>query len=205
MVPPFGVTNVVNEIRWPKWLESIRIDVECTFGILKGRWRILKSGVRLCGVDSVDHIWFTCCVLHNWLLEVDRLTQEWVGGIRKLTSDWDGEMGCLDFDGVRVEVPNALAHLSANLDPRNYDLSGLGPGLDVVDEMRTMMNRDFGESEETTTRERGACTRHVWHLSLAVFQCLLVNHFAILFSQNNIVWPRRFQNQPQRRLLLTAN
>jgi len=92
-------------------------------------------------------------VLHNWLLEVDGLTQEWVGGTRKLTSDWDGEMGCLDFDGIRVEVPNALAHLSTNLDPRNYDSSGLGPGLDMVDEMRTMMNRDFGESEETTTRE----------------------------------------------------
>ena len=126
-------------------------DVECAFRILKGRWRILKSGVRIYGVDSVDHIWFTCCALHNWLLEVDGLTQEWVVGILKLTSDCDGEMGCLDNDGVQVGVPNALTHLSTNLDPRNYDSSGLGPGLDVVDETRTIMNRDFGESEETTT------------------------------------------------------
>jgi hypothetical protein len=152
-VPPFGVTNDVNEIRLSKWLESMRKDVECTFGLLKGSWRILKSGVRIYGVDLVDHIWFTCCALHNWLLEVDGLTQEWVGGIRKLTSKWDGEMGCLDFDGIGVEVPNALACLSANLDPRNYDSSGLGPGLHVIDETRTMMNQDFGESEETTTRE----------------------------------------------------
>ena len=186
----------------------MRKDVECTFRILKGRWRILKSGVRIYGVDLVDHIWFTCCALQNWLLEVDRLTQKWVGGIHKLTSNWDGVMGCLVVDGDRVEVPNALVGLSANLDPRNYDLSGLGPGSDVVDKTRTMMNQDFGENEETTTRTMAIGKErvgHVRHLSLAVFRCLLVNHFAILFSQNNIVWPRRFQNQPQRRLLLTAN
>ncbi len=44
-VPPFGVINNVNEICWSKWLESMRKDVECTFGILKGRVRILKAGV----------------------------------------------------------------------------------------------------------------------------------------------------------------
>ena len=71
MVPPFGVTNNIDEICWSKWLESMRKDVEYTFGILKGRWRILKCGVRTYGVDSVDQVWFTCCVLHNWLLEVD--------------------------------------------------------------------------------------------------------------------------------------
>ena len=110
------------------------------------------------------------------------MTQEWAGGIRKLTSKWDGEMGCLDFDGIGVEVPNALACLSANLDPRNYDSSGLGPGLHVIDETRTMMNQDFGESEETTTREMAIGkerVRHVRHLSLAAFQHLLVNQFAI--------------------------
>ena len=124
-----------------------------------------------------------------------------------LTSKWDGEMGSLDYDGVRVDVPNALARLSTNLDPRHYDSTGLGPGLDVVDETRTIMNCDFGEREEDTTQEieiGGDRVRHVRHLSLAVFRCLLVNHFDILFSQNNIVWPRRYQT-PQRRLLLTSN
>jgi len=90
-----------------------------------------KSGVRIYGVDSVDHVWFTNCALHNLLLEVDGLTQKWVSGVHKLTSNWDGDMGCSDYDGVQVDAPNALAHLSSNLDPRNYDSSGLGPGLDV--------------------------------------------------------------------------
>jgi hypothetical protein len=38
-VPPFGVFNNIDEIRWSKWLESMRKDVECTFGILKLKGR----------------------------------------------------------------------------------------------------------------------------------------------------------------------
>jgi hypothetical protein len=76
-VPPFTVTGDMDEICWSKWLESMRKVVECTFGILKGRWRILKSGIRLQGVDAVDKVWLTCCALHNWLLEIDGLNAEW--------------------------------------------------------------------------------------------------------------------------------
>jgi hypothetical protein len=46
-VPPLSHALDEREIRWSKWLESIRKDVECTFGILKGRWRILKAGIRV--------------------------------------------------------------------------------------------------------------------------------------------------------------
>ena len=53
-------------------------------------------------------------------------------------------MGSLDYDGIRVDIPNALTCLSRNLNPCNYDLSGLGPGLGVVDETRTNMNQDLG-------------------------------------------------------------
>jgi hypothetical protein len=162
--------------------------------------------VRICGVDSVDHIWLTCCASHNWLLEVDGLSKTWVGGMRNLTSNWDGEMGSFEFDGVRVDVPNALARLSRNLDPQNYDYSGMGPGLDVYEETRNCMNRDLSLSEEVTTREMELGedrVRHVRHLSLAVFRQLLVNHFAMLFSQNKIVWPSRHRMKRQR--VLTEN
>ncbi len=80
-VPPFVVTNNVDEIRGSKWVESMRKDVECTFGILKGRWRILMAGVCIHGVDSVDYIWLTCCALHNWLLDIDGMNEIWVGGV----------------------------------------------------------------------------------------------------------------------------
>jgi hypothetical protein len=63
----------------------MRKDVECTFGILKGRWRILKSGVYLKSAVGIDPVWFTCCALHNWLLEVDGLDEQWESGV---ASDW---------------------------------------------------------------------------------------------------------------------
>ena len=123
-----------------------------------------------------------------------------------MTSNWDGEMGLLEFDDVKDVVPNALARLSRNLNPRNYDSSGMGPGLDVVDETRTCINHNLSESVEVTTRDMVIGedrVRQVRHLSLAVFRRLLVNHFAILFSQNNIVWLNR--QRKKIRMLLTGN
>ena len=43
-VPPMKQAHQFSDIRWSKWMESMRKDVECTFGIMKGRWRILKTG-----------------------------------------------------------------------------------------------------------------------------------------------------------------
>jgi hypothetical protein len=68
----------------------MRKDVECTFGILKGRWRILKLGEYLESAVGIDCVWFTCCALHNWLLEVDGLDERWESGMQ---SDWEGELG----------------------------------------------------------------------------------------------------------------
>jgi hypothetical protein len=89
-IPPFKATTSLKEVRFSNWLESIRKDVECTFGILKGRWRILKSGIRLQGVEPADKIWKTCCALHNLLLDVDGLDEKWEYGV---PSDWEGALG----------------------------------------------------------------------------------------------------------------
>ena len=37
-VPSFTVSSDMDKIHWSKWLESMQKDVDCTFGILKGRW-----------------------------------------------------------------------------------------------------------------------------------------------------------------------
>ena len=36
-IPPFKTTSKMSEIRWSRWVESMRKDIECAFGILKGR------------------------------------------------------------------------------------------------------------------------------------------------------------------------
>lgn len=80
-VPPMKHTERRSEIRFSAWLESMRKDVECTFGIWKGRWRVLKSGIRLGDTESADKIFHTCCALHNWLLESDGIDDDWEDGV----------------------------------------------------------------------------------------------------------------------------
>ncbi|KAL7545726.1 hypothetical protein ACHAWF_014021 [Thalassiosira exigua] len=170
-VPPFKVTNDEAEIRWSKWVESMRKDVENTFGILKGRWRILKTGIRVRGVDAVDKIWLTCCALHNWLLDIDGLDEVWVDGVLvQCTSDWTGDLGKHDFEGVSDKIPNAIARLSTNLDPRNYDLSGMGPGDDVMNVHA--VDIDFGDDacDDDAVAESLPNTRVVRELGLGFFR-----------------------------------
>ena len=68
-------------MRWSQWLESMRKDVECTFGILKKRFTILDKGVEARNIGSADKVWMTCCALHNMLLEVDGYAEMWEGSI----------------------------------------------------------------------------------------------------------------------------
>jgi hypothetical protein len=67
--------------------------------ILKGGWRVLKLGIWIQGVDAVDNIWLTCCMLHNWLLEIDGLNAEW-SGVSMPVSDWEEDLGDCDFEGL---------------------------------------------------------------------------------------------------------
>ena len=72
-MPPIKNGVTYKFIRFSEWLESMRKDVECTFGILKGRFCILRYGVRMESIDRWDQLWATCCALHNMLLFVDDL------------------------------------------------------------------------------------------------------------------------------------
>jgi hypothetical protein len=41
LICPFKDTSSVKEARWSRWAESMRKDVECTFGILKGQSKLM--------------------------------------------------------------------------------------------------------------------------------------------------------------------
>lgn len=44
-------------------LESVRKGVECFFGILKGRFIILKLRLGYHSKEDIDNIFFACCIL----------------------------------------------------------------------------------------------------------------------------------------------
>jgi len=53
--------------------EGVRKDFECTFGIMKRRRRVLKVPSLLSTDVQVDHVFRTCTILHNMLLQFDNL------------------------------------------------------------------------------------------------------------------------------------
>ena len=122
-VPPMKNTNSRREIRFSDWIESMRKDVECTFGIMKGRWKVLQYGIKLHGIHKCDDLWLTCCALHNMLLEVDGLAAGWENGVQCY---YEKELDS------RQDLPKALKRLAKPGYKRNYDLSDVGIGNDVV-------------------------------------------------------------------------
>ena len=72
-IPPLSHFTTYKFIRFAEWLESMRKNVECTFGIMKKRLTILKYGFRFSKLDSCDQLWLTCCSLHNMILFHDGL------------------------------------------------------------------------------------------------------------------------------------
>lgn len=187
-IPPFNATTSRKEIRFSEWLESLRKDVECTFGILKGRWRILKLGIRIHGLNEADMVWKTCCSLHNWLLEVDGLDDQWSTGNE---SNWQGEMGLHDNDDI--ECIRALERLHNPMEARNFDTSGMGNGNDhVEDDESTEENSIMEQSEESLVVDNDGALI-VRHLSFDYFRSKLVNHFDIAFKKREVKWPKRNQ------------
>ncbi len=51
-------------------LESVRKDMECTFGIIKKRWQILNNGLYYHDIGICEKIFVSCCCLHNILLDL---------------------------------------------------------------------------------------------------------------------------------------
>ena len=60
--------------------------VDCLLGIMKGRFVILQHGFRLKTFTDCDKKWLTCCNLHNILLNIDGVDNNWESSAR---SDWE--------------------------------------------------------------------------------------------------------------------
>ena len=189
-IPPFKNTTSWKEVRFSAWLESIRKDVECTFGILKGRWRILKSGIRLEGLENADKVWKTCCALHNYLLEIDGLDDKWELGV---PSDWEGSLGEQEEEDITNIA--ALRRLNNPEAARHFDSSGMGYGNDRQEDENDDSDVDSASDSESIAESDVQHTDDeyiipVRNLSFNTFRQKLVNHFDIMYQRKEIVWPK---------------
>ena len=99
-----------------KLLESLRKDVECTFGVLKKRFKILKVPLLFRDVSFIEDLFITCCVLHNWLLDHDSQFN---------TSQF--RVTGRSHDRRRVLVNNVVKLLQKNDDYSYIEQGGLNP------------------------------------------------------------------------------
>jgi DDE superfamily endonuclease len=180
---------LLTELRVSQWIESFRKDVECTFGILKGRFRILKTGICLATPEAADNIWHTCCALHNMLLEVDGLHVKWTDGV---PSDWEGPLGENDPDEMRRMAPLAIRRLAnpQEFGSQQHEIQSREP----VPLVPPTQDDDSVDSSVCVP-----CTQDglvpVNSLTYTDFRQRLVTHFDIQWRQNKVVWPRSHKEE----------
>jgi hypothetical protein len=100
-VCPLHVRMSREYVLWSEWIESVRKDVECTFGIMKARWRYLRHGVVYHVVDDLEAAFQTACILHNMLLQFDGLSlHDWESEVDWEIMDPDADV---DYDEEEIE------------------------------------------------------------------------------------------------------
>ena len=156
---------------WSKMLESLRKDVECIFGILKGRFRILKTAIRFHDAETDDAIFLTCCILHNMLSERDDMTRAWETSVNYLDADGDHEI---------EDMPRVFYYAKERQNLKT-DASLVG---------RHHNNRHTEDSGEVQQQEIGeACVEvESTHGELV---SKLVEHFSYHWSHHDIHWMRK--------------
>jgi hypothetical protein len=198
-VPPMKDSSYRSEIRFSQWLESLRKDVECTFGILKGRWRILKTGIRLHNTAAADNIWLTCCALHNMLLNVDGLSEGWKTGVQ---SHWELSSGQFDVN----DIPHAIQKLinpngTNTIALTNYDRTKFGYCSTEEEDDNDDTAVDEATDDECLDLMLKQPPNHqmiaVNSIPLRRFRMMLIENFNVRFHQQQLVWPKRLATRPR--------
>ena len=131
---PIKHTPDIDEIRWSEFAESIRKDVECSFGILKKRFQLLKIGINWHNKNDIDNAVFSCVILHNMLHEFDGYDEKWENELYNAHNDKE-EQVVLDKIRRRVvrTVENNVDHSSVGTYDRNINNINFANRLDVED------------------------------------------------------------------------
>ena len=74
----------------------------------------------------------------------------------------------MDFNGLRVSIPNLIAQLSTNLDPCNYDLSNMGPREDIVGKISCGDSREEEEIELDQMTPVNSLSLYYFDVSLSI-------------------------------------
>lgn len=146
---------------WTCFMESERKHVECAFGILKSRFRILKLPIRMHSFDDIDNMFVTCCILHNMCLDFDGFDDDW--NLGTCTEDGSFEEG---DDGYFSDDDHHKFYWSQNL---FYDIT---PDIDytIMGSVRCVLGTDRDSKSFCIKRNK------------------LAQHWYYMYRQRKIVW-----------------
>jgi hypothetical protein len=172
----FGFPEVV----FSEWLESVRKDVECAFGILKIRFRFLRGFVVYQDADIIENAFKTAAMLHNMLLKHDGLDDfNW----DNIDPDGDLQDDELiipptvednDVDVAPVQVPlDLMVHRPAYVrySPDNYHLIREA----IKDHFNYQYNRGY--------------------YNLFYLKIKGANIYVMFYDIGLVLWPKRFKDK----------
>ena len=178
----------VAEIRWSEWVESVRKDVECFFGILKIRWRFLRNPIVYQDAEVVsnafkvgknikfkyfvlfvniykkyknNNYYIIASMLHNMILDYDQYYDiDW----ERINPDEDEPVDNEYVDDLLIEQ-----EMDDVMD--NTHEIGIDTQDDIEDAIPWQPN------------------------SLQSYECLrtaLVKNFSYLYQRGLVCWPKKF-------------
>ncbi|XP_071704217.1 uncharacterized protein [Rutidosis leptorrhynchoides] len=69
LVKSFKSTVEPKLSKFKRYQDSTRKDIERPFGVLQGRWAIIKHPARQFYIEKIQSIMYTCVILHNMITE----------------------------------------------------------------------------------------------------------------------------------------
>lgn len=110
LAPPKSSSHIVDVVL-AKWMESVRKIIECVFGMLKQRWRILKFGLTIQDESLCEGVMWAACVLQNMILN-------WA----QTRSTEAGRAAAVEDNVLAPAVPEVIYTRSLSLLPPGYQL-----------------------------------------------------------------------------------
>jgi hypothetical protein len=185
-VPPMKATLYRDELMWSKWVESVRKDVECTFGILKGRFLILRSPSRYHKLEYMDNVWLTCCALHNMLIDeanadllrpVNEVAQMPVHRTDNDNDDDDDDDNDDEYNNAQIDT--IFEQWQAQQKEAIDRIAGMDVDFSLVNNI---------PAPDDPSYPNGCENIPVNKLQLKVFRSRLIQHFAISKMLGKIQW-----------------
>jgi len=178
MIHPLKYNDTYIKTIWSEMIESLRKDVECTFGILKQMFAILKYGYRGHEPANLDRVFLTCCTIYNQKLLWKYGNEPWSTVDDDIKTIKRASHKCIDGDS-RETNPAIFERLQAvreEAERNGVVMAGMGPGTIPLG----VHPRNFDEEivvNNTNYEERR--------------DALLV-HFEQMIKKNELVWPSQF-------------